>query len=100
MKTIEVTNLEMQFLNALVNGLYAEAGFSDVDIEDIAKEMKVRIPEAKGVMGSLVKKGLLDPPDVDFGSIIFLAEQAYNLHPRWMEQSNGFGTEQVNIVVK
>ena len=99
-KTIEVTKLEMQFLNALVKCLYAEAGFSDVDIKDISKEMKIRIPEAKGVMGSLVKKGLIEEPNSDFAGIIYLSYCAYNLHERWMEESNGFGVEQVKIVVK
>ena len=100
MKTIEVTELEMVFLNTLVNELYAEAGFSDVDIAEIARPMKLSINQAKGVMGSLVKKGLLDEPDANFEGIIYLANCAYNLHPRWMEETKGFLTEQVNIVAK
>jgi DNA replication protein DnaD len=100
MKTIEVTKLEMQFLTTLVNLLNAEAGFSDVEIAEMAEEMNIRVPEAKGVMGSLVKKGLLEEPDADFGGIIYLANRAYNLHERWMEESNGFGVEQVSIIEK
>ena len=34
---IKLTQLEAQVLKSLINGLYAEAGFSDVDAKDIAE---------------------------------------------------------------
>lgn len=96
---ITVSNKEMKFLNTLVNLLYAEPGFSDVDISDIAKEMKMRLPEVKGLMGSLVKKGLLEEPDSNFPGLIYLASCAYNLHERWMRES-ACGVKQVTVVEK
>jgi hypothetical protein len=84
MKTVNVTKSEMEFLNTLVSMLYAEPHFSDVDIRDIATKMKVKLPTAKGIMGSLVKKELIYSTD-DFGGIIYLSESAWSIHPQWAE---------------
>ena len=40
---IKLTQLETQVLKSLINGLYAEAGFSDVDAKDIASDIKAHL---------------------------------------------------------
>jgi len=56
---IELTQLEAQTLKNLIDNLYAEAGFSDVDARDIADNIKVNIKSVRGALGSLVKKGIV-----------------------------------------
>ena len=61
MKTIKdlgLTKLEETILSCLIDGLYAEPGFSDVDAKDIASEIGIDIKSVRGGVGSLVKKGL------------------------------------------
>ncbi len=97
-KTIKVTELEMKFVTTLIDSLYAEAGFSDVGIDEIAQIMKVACPVAKGVMGSLVKKGIVDAGDDEF-PVVNLHTRVYHLHKRWWEESGGFGMPQVALKV-
>ena len=74
---------EAKFLKHLIANLYAEPGFSDVGIEDIAKTANFTINEAKCILGSLCVKGVTYVEDGDFADIIFLHTYWYNLHPEW-----------------
>jgi DNA-binding MarR family transcriptional regulator len=82
-----VTENERSFLAALVDGLYAEPGYSDVTVDEVAKRMGVTVKSAKGILGSLVKKGFVwtNRADTDAGKfdIIYLSEKHYDLHDRW-----------------
>ena len=49
---IKLTQLETQVLKSLINGLYAEAGFSDVDAKDIASDIKVDTKSVRGALDS------------------------------------------------
>jgi predicted transcriptional regulator len=84
---IELTQLEAQVLKSLINQLYAEAGFSDVDAADIANDIKVNIKSVRGALGSLVKKGIINIEDNGAGfEIIYLNSNHYYLHPEWKNE--------------
>ena len=102
MKKITVTNLEMQFLTTLVKSLYAEPHFSDVEMVEIAQIMKITKSTAKGVLGSLVKKGIVYTDDDDFAGIVYLHDSAWEcLHPEWYKAAKEWNyklSEQAQIV--
>ena len=88
---IQLTQLEAQVLKSLINGLYAEAGFSDVDAKDIAEWINTPIKSVRGALGSLVKKGIVQIEETDnFGAeqfqIIYLNSNHYYLHPEWKNE--------------
>lgn len=80
--TICNTELEKSFVIELISELYAEPHFSDVGVNEIAMHMDVQTSTAKGVLGSLVKKGICDVPDDNyFAGIVYLNPKYYYLHP-------------------
>ena len=88
---IKLTQLEAQVLKSLINGLYAEAGFSDVDAKDIAEWINTPIKSVRGALGSLVKKGIVFIESTDsYGAeqfeIIYLNPEHYYLHPEWSKE--------------
>jgi hypothetical protein len=84
---IELTQLEAQTLKNLIDSLYAEAGFSDVDARDISDNTKVDIKSVRGALGSLVKKGIINIEDNGAGfEIIYLNSNHYYLHPEWKNE--------------
>jgi predicted transcriptional regulator len=84
---IELTQLEAQTLKNLIDNLYAEAGFSDVDARDISDNIKVNIKSVRGALGSLVKKGIINIEDNGAGfEIIYLNSNHYYLHPEWKNE--------------
>ena len=84
---IKLTQLEAQVLQSLINGLYAEAGFSDVDAKDIAEWINTPIKSVRGALGSLVKKGIVQVEDNGAGfEIIYLHSDHYYLHPKWYKE--------------
>lgn len=100
-----LTEMESQCLQSLINGLYAEAGFSDVDAKDIAAMTKLPIKQVRGVLANLVKKGLVDIEDNGAGyQIIYLRPEWYNLHSQgWVEEiSHWYGEnfKQATEIVK
>ena len=84
---LSLTPLETQVLECLIDNLYAEPGFSDVDANDISEQTKIPTTSIRGVLSSLVKKGIiqLDENDSKF-VIIYLMEQFWYLHPIWKEE--------------
>jgi len=84
---ITLTQLEAQVLKSLINQLYAEAGFSDVDAKDIANDIKVSIKSVRGALGSLVKKDVITIDNNGAGyEIIYLNRSHYYLHPEWSKE--------------
>jgi len=84
---IKLTQLETQVLKNLIDSLYAEAGFSDVDARDISDNTKVDIKSVRGALGSLVKKGIINIEDNGAGfEIIYLNSNHYYLHPEWKNE--------------
>jgi predicted transcriptional regulator len=80
----ELTEMEHNVLGTLIECLYAEEGFSDVAAEDLAQETGIPTRQIRGVISSLVKKGIVLVDD-GYGSapIINLRREHYDLHPRW-----------------
>jgi hypothetical protein len=88
MKTLKITPLEKVFLDALIKALYAEPGFSDVDVTEIAHSSSLlSVNQAKGCFGSLCKKGVVNADSTgDFKDIIYLKRDYYGLHPDWSQE--------------
>ncbi len=84
---LSLTPPETQVLECLIDNLYAEPGFSDVDANDISRQTKIPTKTIRGVLSSLVKKGIvqLDENDSKF-VIIYLMEQFWYLHPTWTNE--------------
>jgi len=97
---LNLTEKEITTLNALIKGLYAEVGFTDVSDLDLVNETGIPAKSMRGVLSSLSKKGIIDvdtslvesinkqkkmqnEPKVAFNSFINLAEEYYSLHPEW-----------------
>jgi predicted transcriptional regulator len=87
--TTQFTELEKKVLDAYIPMLYAEAGFSDVDAHDLSKETGITMRSIRGVIGSLVQKGVIwtDENDSHY-VIIYLSQDFYHLHPTWSAENN------------
>jgi NDP-sugar pyrophosphorylase family protein len=87
-----LTEMEKQVLTALINALYAEAGFSDVDVNDLSKATNIPNKSIRGVFSSLVQKEIcyIDKKE-DNGTgydFVNLKSSYYGLHPRWAKEEN------------
>jgi predicted transcriptional regulator len=77
---LNLTELETKTLNAFIGGLYAEPGFSDVDVNDLSKELEIPTKVLRGVLGSLVKKGIVSVDENGGGyDIIYMREKYWYL---------------------
>lgn len=91
---LSLTDLENTVLETLINNLYAEPGFSDVDAHDIAKETGISTKSIRGALSSLVKKGIVFLDETEtFGAaqqyvIIYLSSDYWYLHPEWKNENN------------
>lgn len=90
MKTLAelgLTELEQKFVETLITELYAEPDFTDVGVKEISKKMNCTVDSAKGVLGSLVKKGIVDVFENYSGfDLVILNTKFYYLHPVWSNQ--------------
>lgn len=78
------TQLESAFIGSFISRLYAEEGFSDVDINDISEDLNESQKVLRGVLSSLVKKGVCHVETNSSGfDIIYLDNNYYHLHPTW-----------------
>ena len=77
---LRLTELESKTLTAFIGGLYAEPGFSDVDVNDLSKELEIPTKVLRGVLGSLVKKGIVSVDENGGGyDIIYMREKYWYL---------------------
>jgi hypothetical protein len=77
---INLTELESKTLNAFIRGLYAEPGFSDVDVNDLSSILGISTKVLRGVVGSLVKKGIVFVDENTCGfDIIYMREKYWYL---------------------
>ena len=82
----KLTEKEQQVMTALINLLYAEPDFSDVDAKDLEKATGISGKSISGVVSSLVKKGFVNVLEYDAHdnipktAIIYLNESKYLLH--------------------
>lgn len=106
-KTITVTKLEKQVLEALANGMYAELGFSDMGIEEIAEETGLDRKVIRGVAGSLQKKGLISIDDREGEGykhkmdmhIWYLTSETEGLVEHWVGQEDWYRKTIVQKVI-
>jgi len=83
MKKLIFTDLEEKVLKCLIDGLYAEPGFSDISPKDISKNTGIEMKVLRGVLASLVKKGIILIEENQGYDIVYLDERFYHLHPEW-----------------
>ena len=90
LKELNLTKMENQVMDSIISGLYAEPGFSDMGVQDMIVETGISKRSIGGVMGSLVKKGLINIWEVGASCpIIYLSENYYYLHsPEWADEAN------------
>jgi DNA-binding MarR family transcriptional regulator len=87
-ENLNLTELEIKVLTTLIDSLYAEAGFSDVDAKDLSKWTKIDIKSIRGVIGSLVRKDIISIYDNGAGyQIIELCRAFWYLHPEWKNET-------------
>ena len=90
---LNLTELENQVLESLIHQLYAEPGFSDVDANDISSLTGIPTRKIRGVLSSLVKKGIVHLEETDtYGAekqyvIIYLNQNYWYLHPQWKNEN-------------
>lgn len=81
-----LTELESFALQSLINGLYAEPHFSDIDANDISHSTKIPNKSLRGVLSSLIKKGYIFIDDYGSGAnipLIYLIIDKWYLHKEW-----------------
>jgi hypothetical protein len=87
--TPSFTKNEKIVLDSFISLLYAEAGFSDVDAHDLSRDTGISTRSIRGILSSLVKKGIIFLEETDNCwaeqqyVIIYLREEYYHLHPEW-----------------
>jgi predicted DNA-binding transcriptional regulator len=89
---LNLTELESKTLDSFIGGLYAEPGFSDVDVNDIASELGISTKIIRGALGSLVKKGIVTIDTNDSGyDIIYLNTKYWSLvNENWAEEAKEY----------
>jgi hypothetical protein len=87
---LNLTELESKTLTAFTDCLYAEPGFSDVDVNDISECTGISTKSIRGALGSLVKKGVVTINKNDSGyDIIDLNINYWSLvNEDWAEEAN------------
>ena len=87
---LNLTELETKTLNTYIDCLYAEPGFSDVDVNDLSEILGISTKVLRGALGSLVKKGIvcIDNNDGNY-DIIYLNKPYWHLvNESWAEEAN------------
>lgn len=86
-KALNLTPMEEFCLQVIIDGLYAEMGFSDVDARDVADLTGINIKSVRGVLSSLIKKGIIYIDDNGAGyQIIYLYPSFYYIHSQeWVD---------------
>jgi DNA-binding IscR family transcriptional regulator len=86
---LNLTELESKTLTAFIGGLYAEPGFSDVDVNDLSCGLQISTKVLRGVLGSLVKKGIVCIENNGGGyDIIYMREEYwYLVNEEWASES-------------
>jgi predicted transcriptional regulator len=87
---LNLTELETKTLTTFIGGLYAEPGFSDVDVNDLSSELKISTKVLRGALGSLVKKGIvmIDSNGGGYDIIYLNKPYWYLVNESWAEEAN------------
>ena len=88
-KELKLTELESKTLDAFVNQLYAEPGYSSTDVGELASITKIKINSIRGVISSLIKKGIIFVAEVGVEHpIVYLKKEFWYLHSQeWKEEA-------------
>jgi DNA-binding MarR family transcriptional regulator len=86
---LNLTELESKTLSTFIDCLYAEPGFSDVDVNDISEITKISTKTIRGALGSLVKKGFvtINTNDSGYDIIDLNTKYWYLVNEEWAEES-------------
>ena len=89
---IELTELESKTLTTFVDCLYAEPGFSDVDVNDLSECLGISTKIIRGALGSLVKKGVvtIEKNDSNYDIIQLNTSYWYLVNESWAEEAKGY----------
>ena len=91
-ENLNLTELESKTLSTFVGCLYAEPGFSDVDVNDLSDELGISTKIIRGALGSLVKKGVvtIEKNDSNY-DIIYLNTPYWHLvNESWAEEAKEY----------
>lgn len=82
-----LTVMEARVMNWLLKeGFYAEYGFSDVVVQDIANGLDINVKSVKGVVGSLTKKDYLYTMEMDGLDVVYATDEGYQLADDYEER--------------
>ena len=86
---LNLTELESKTLTAFTDCLYAEPGFSDVDVNDISVCTGVSTKIIRGALSSLVKKGVVtvNPNDSGYDIIDLNVCYWHLVNESWAEEA-------------
>jgi predicted transcriptional regulator of viral defense system len=89
-RDMNITWLEDKTLSTFIGCLYAEPGYSDVDVNDISEILDIPTKTIRGALGSLVKKGIITIDRNDSGyDIIYLNKNYWGMvNESWAEAAN------------
>ena len=97
---LNLTDNETNVLASLIGQLYAEPGFSDVIVPEIASDIGMGGKACGGVVASLVKKGIVHVSEaeywmgkVEIPAIVYLNASYWYLHPdsQWEIEAKDWG---------
>jgi predicted transcriptional regulator len=86
---LKLTDLEEKTLNTFISCLYAEPGYSDVDVNDLSEELDISTKSIRGALGSLVKKGVvtINTNDSGYDIIDLNIRYWYLVNESWAEEA-------------
>jgi DNA-binding MarR family transcriptional regulator len=86
---LNLTELELKTLSTFIDCLYAEPGFSDVDVNDISESTGISTKTIRGALGSLVKKGFvtINTNDSGYDIIDLNRKYWYLVNESWAEEA-------------
>lgn len=89
---IELTELESKTLKTFVDCLYAEPGYSDVDVNDLSECLNISTKIIRGALGSLVKKGVvtIEKNDSNYDIIYLNTSYWYLVNESWAEEAKEY----------
>jgi len=87
LKRIDLTVNEAKTIKSLIDSMYAEYMFSDVDINDLSEITNIPNKKLRGVVSSLVKKDLLEKYDNGEFIILYLTKIVAGYVPHWRDQA-------------
>ncbi len=86
---LNLTELESKTLSTFIDCLYAEPGYSDVDVKDISECTNIPTKSIRGALGSLVKKGIVtvNPNDSGYDIIDLNVNYWHLVNESWAEEA-------------